>query len=79
MSSVSVKFEKCWLTFDDSTFTFMFDGPLAQEKSAGNYMIPITLTDQYGASSTFKQNIIVLYDAITNTTNTAQTEPKADS
>lgn len=54
MSSVSVKFDKRWLTFDDSTFTFKFDGSLAQEKSAGNYVIPITLTDQYGASSTFK-------------------------
>jgi hypothetical protein len=40
---------------------FSFDGAAAKESNAGQYNIPITLTDNYGASTTIKQNIIVIY------------------
>ena len=40
---------------------FSFDGAAAKESNAGQYNIPITLTDNYGASTTIKQTIIVIY------------------
>jgi hypothetical protein len=40
---------------------FLFDGAAAKESNAGYYNIPITLTDNYGASSTIKQAITVIY------------------
>ena len=61
ISSVSVKFSKSWLKFDDFNNTFSFDGAVANESSAGNHVVPITITDQFGASATIKQNIIVEY------------------
>ena len=50
-----------WLKFDVSSLKFSFDGAIAKESDAGYYNIPITLTDNYGASTTIKQTIIVIY------------------
>ena len=61
ISSVSVKLAQSWLKFDDSSMKFSFDGAAAKESNAGQYNIPITLTDNYGASTTIKQTIIVIY------------------
>ena len=81
ITSVSAKLSKSWLKFDSSLLTFTFDGPAVKEDSAGQLIVPITLTDQFGATTTVKQIIIVIFipteEPATEDTKASSAEPVA--
>lgn len=81
--TVDVEIDKLpWLTSDSKSFTF--NGDKAKAESAGQYKVPITLKDQYGASVTVKQIVIVEFietqeKAATNEGNSTDTDKVQES
>jgi len=60
-----------WLSYSESSKSFLVDTKSLKEDSAGKYQIEITMADEYNSETAYKQEIILEKpEIITNSTST---------